>query len=128
MSTDTTANYYVNTANNSIAYDSINKMIKLTGLSSNAIYFDIRSLTSSLTGNIVNIEVDVVLNGHDARLRVLKNGSSLMNSPYTSSDGTLKLENIDLTDTTNTYYIRVETRNTVANDTFSFKNLKIYPV
>ena len=128
MSTDTTANYYVNTANNSIAYDSTNKMIKLTGLSSNAIYFDIRSLTSSLTGNIVNIEVDVVLNGHDARLRVLKNGSSLMNSPYTASDGTITLQNVDLTETATTYYIRVETRNTVANDTFSFKNLKIYPV
>ena len=128
MSSDTSSNYYVNTANNSIGYNNGYVTITANTSTSGNLYVDLRSLTNDLIGKTVNVEVDVVLNGVSARLRILKNGSSLMNSEYTTSDGTITLQNVDLTETADSYFIRLETRNTAIGDSIQFKNLKVYPI
>ena len=129
VTSDTSSNYYVNSSYTTIAYS--NGYITLTALTSVSgnLYVDLRSLTSSLKGKTVNIEVDCVLNNVETRVRLMKNGSTLKTTEYTSTDGTFTLENVDCTDgTATTYYIRIETRNASANDTIRFKNLKVYPV
>ena len=128
MSTDTNTNYYLNTSNNSISYDSTNKKLVVTALNSNGMYVDLRSLLNSVKGKTVKIEVDVEPVNCSVRLQVFPHGTAINLTDLVSTATTLVSEPYDVpSDSTNAFF-RITGNYVSSQSSFSFKNWKVYPV
>ena len=123
---DQSSNYFINTSGGaSLSYQNGYYILSL-GTSSN--YVDLRSIASSVKGKTVNFEVDVVLNGASVRTRVYNGGIVLKSSPYTTTDGTIRVEDVTIPNDENTVFFRLERRYTDDGNSISFKNFKVYLV
>ena len=89
-------------------------------------YVDIRKALD-INGKTVSFSVDVVLNGASVRLRAFHSGGTpIVSSSYTTTDGTITLEDIEIpSDATGTIF-RLERRYTTDGDYIQFKNFTVY--
>lgn len=128
MSTDTNTNYYLNTLNNSISYDSTNKKLVVTALNSNGMYVDLRGLLNQVKGKTVKIEVDVEPINCSLRLQCFPQGNGVNLTDLVSTATTLITEPYDVpSDSTNAYF-RISGSYVSSSSSFKFKNWKIYVV
>lgn len=128
MSTDTNANYYINTTNNSISYDSTNKKLVVTALNSNGMYVDLRGLLNQVKGKTVKIEVDVEPVNCSLRLQCYPQGSAVNLTDLVSTATTLITEPYDVpSDSTNAIF-RITGSYVSSQSSFTFKNWKVYIV
>ena len=128
MSTDTNENYYINTTNNSISYDSMNKKLVITALSSNGMYVDLRGLLNQVKGKTIKIEVDVEPVNCSVRLQCYPQGSAINLTNLVSTAITLVTEPYDVpSDSTNAFF-RITGSYVSSQSSFTFKNWKIYVV
>lgn len=98
------------------------------GLGSSSNYVDLKSITDNVKGKTVNFKVDVVLNGASIRLRVFNGGTPLASSAYTTSDGTVKVENVAIPSDATSILFRIERRYLTDGDSIKFKNFRIYSI
>lgn len=125
MSTDTTANYTLNTTNNDITYNGEYIVItsKVTGTDQAV---DLRGLTDDLKGKTVNIEFEVDTNGITGV--VLRTLNLSPNVSVNVSDGVNVLENVEIPSTASGVIFRLIKASSTIGNSFKFKNVKIYPV
>lgn len=125
VTSDTTANYYLNTTNNSITYDGEYIVItsKVTGTEH---LVDLRGLTDTLKGKIVNVEFEVDTNGMTGLMLRTLNLSP--NVAVNVSDGVNTLENVVITSDASGIIFRLIKTNSTSGQSFKFKNVKVYPV
>ena len=121
---DNKSNYYINGAGGTTLTWSNGYYVLGLGSSSN--YVDLRSITNNVKGKTVNFRVDVVLNGASIRLRVFNGSTPLASSAYTTSDGTVKLENVAIPSDATSILFRIERRFLTDGDSIKFKNFVIY--
>ena len=121
---DNKSNYYINGSGGTTLNWSNGYYVLGLGASSN--YVDLKSITDNVKGKTVNFKVDVVLNGTSIRLRVYNGNTVLANSPYTTSDGTVKVENVAIPSDATSILFRIERRYLTDGDSIKFKNFVIY--
>lgn len=121
---DNKSNYYINGAGGTTLTWSNEYYVLGLGSSSN--YVDLKSITDNVKGKTVNFKVDVVLNGASIRLRVFNGGTVLGNSAYTTSDGTVKVENVAIPSDATSIMFMIERRYLTDGDSIKFKNFVIY--
>ena len=125
-STDQSSGYYINSVGGTSLSYSDGYYILSFGTSST--YVDLRSIVDDVKGKTVNFEVDVVLTGAEVRTRVYNGNTAIKSSEYTTTDGTILLENIEIpSDATNVPF-RLERRNTSTASSIKFKNWRVYSV
>lgn len=123
---DNKSNYYINGAGGTTLTWSNEYYVLGLGSSSN--YVDLKSITDNVKGKTVNFKVDVVLNGASIRLRVFNEGTPLASSAYTTSDGTVKVENVAIPSDATSILFRIERRYLTDGDSIKFKNFRIYSI
>lgn len=140
MSSDTNANYYLNTASGtSLTYDSINKQLTITcGSNSSQNYTDLRTSNSaldldSIKGKTVRFKVNIINTAQkDLQLRVYSGSTQIASSTdWTTASGELYCDATIPSDATIVYFRifpKMDTGLWVQNDTYSFKDFEIYPI
>ena len=125
MTSDTTANYWLNTTNNDIAYSDGYIVItsKVTGTEQ---LVDLRGLTDTLKGKTVNVEFEIDTNGITGL--VLRTLNLSPNVAVNVSNGVNTLENVVIPSDASGVIFRVIKTNSTSGQSFKFKNVKIYPV
>ena len=125
-STDQSSSYYINsTGGTNISYSDGYYVLSF---GTSATYADLRSITNDVVGKTVNFEVDVVLTGAEVRTRIYNGNTPIKSSEYTTTDGTILLENVEIPSDTTGVAIRLERRNTSTVSSIKFKNWKVYSV
>ena len=81
-----------------------------------------------MKGKTVNFEVDVVLTGAEVRTRIYNGNTAIKSSEYTTTDGTILLENVEIPSDATNITIRLERRNTSTVQSIKFKNWRVYSV
>ena len=121
---DLNANYSFNSTYTDFAFDSNKYILKNKG-STNAAWCEVRGVTNSVKGKRVTFSAECVLNSNEIRLEYFENGSRKTTSAYTSSNGTLVLEDISVPANVSTAYFRIAFRTAVQDSQITFKNFKI---
>lgn len=125
-SSDKSSNYYINSHyGTTLTY---NNGYYILSLGTSANYADLRSITNDVKGKTVNFEVDVVLNGASVRTRVYNGNNPFKSSAYTTTDGTITLENIEIPSDATSIILRLERRYTDDGNSIKFKNWRVYSV
>lgn len=124
---DNSSAYYLNTSGGtSISYSNGYYILNFGTL---ATYVDIRSITDKVKGKTVNFEVEVVLTGAEVRTRVYNGNTPIKSSEYSTKDGTITLENIEIPFDATGIIFRLERRTTATPvPTIKFKNWKVYQI
>lgn len=124
---DRTSDYYYNPNYGTLSYSDGYYILSMNGTAN---YVNLRNSIANpiVKGTTFNFKVDLVLNGASVRLRVYDGSTPVKTSEYTTTDGTLLLEDITIpSNSTNSILLRIERRYNNDGDSIKFKNFTIYP-
>lgn len=119
---DHTSNYFLNTNNNSLTYNSNGYYVLQCNNTGNEMYVDLRGKESLIKGQRVRFEADLELNGNTISMAMT--GTGITSQSY-STDGICYIEG-DVPSTITTSHLRISKANASSGDNIKIKSIRAY--
>ena len=119
---DQTSNYFLNTNNNSLTYNSNGYYILQSNATGTEMYVDLRGKENLIKGRRVRFEADLELNGNTVSMAMT--GTGITSQTY-STDGICYIEG-DVPSTITTTHLRISKATATSGDNIKIKSIRVY--